>query len=251
MFSVAELARFLKHLLPWTKRNNHKPCPNHLDFCQDFEFHQPQLGNPNARGEPPQGFCCLWWWDAKTRQRPRRPLRRSQIASCAHGGPIGFSFRSLTNRKGFGIEDLWFAVLNRKTLFLFSSSSSEDVYKLEKVKNIIFTKHKPTPTQEQERPTHLSWHRLVPRLSTHCSTSYPRRCWSIAIEGKEELGGGVHAFHFPWNDMFFFVRWLWHLTVGWFGPWPCWNHLCRILKMFAVWEETSHSDWRCNTLKIW
>lgn len=86
---------------------------------------KPQLGNPNALGEPPQGFCCLWWWDAKTRQRPRRPLRRSQIAACAHGGTIGFSFRA---RKGFGIEDLWFAVLNGKTLFLFSSSSSEDFH---------------------------------------------------------------------------------------------------------------------------
>lgn len=64
------------------------------------------LGNPNALGEPPQGFCCLWWWDAKTRQRPRRPLRRSQIAACAHGGTIGFSWR-VAALTGESTCDMW------------------------------------------------------------------------------------------------------------------------------------------------
>lgn len=106
------------------------------------------------------------------------------------------------------------------------------VYKLEKVKtnHLQQTQANPNP-RKRTKKKHLSWHRLVPRLSTHCSTRYPRRRWSIAIEGKEELGGGVHAFHFPETTFFSFVRWLWHLTVGWFGPWPCWNHLWRILKM--------------------
>lgn len=48
--STTKLVPFAKKLLHWTKRNNHKPCPNHLDFCQDLEFHQTSTRQPQCPG---------------------------------------------------------------------------------------------------------------------------------------------------------------------------------------------------------